>query len=313
MPAFYRFASAVFMAACLSMLSGCKATTVQRSDESFDAIVAAPMFSHGGPRVLFDDGHNNFHRSDGRYAPFVTLMRNDGFAVTSNTAPFSAASLEGYDLLVIANADGPTPGAPAFADAEVDAVAAWVQSGGSLLLIADHSPFGRAADAMAQRFGVQMLDAHVKDEHNSDPSVSSPFFLLYTRGNGLIADHPITNGRSEAERLDRLITFGGQALRILTAGEPLLRLSPDAQIVRNLKEPAISEAVGANAAAAVALTQGQGRVVIIGEAAALTAQVITGDTAKTFGVTELRIGMSRGDIDNKQLALNIARWLARRL
>jgi hypothetical protein len=133
------------------------------------------------------------------------------------------------------------------------------------------------------------------------------------RENGLIADHPITRGRSDAEHLDRLITFGGQALRIPMTAEPLLRLSPDAQIVKNLNEPTITEAVGANAAAAVALTPGQGRVVIVGEAAALTAQVITGDTAKSFGVTELRIGMSRGDIDNKQFALNIARWLAHRL
>jgi hypothetical protein len=306
------FASAVLIAACLIALSGCKATHVQRSDDSFDAIVAVPMFSKDGPRILFDDGHNNFHRSDGRYAPFVTLMRNDGFVVTSNTAPFSAESLAASDILVIANADGPTPGAPAFTESEVEAVAAWVEGGGSLLLIADHSPFGRAANAMAQRFGVDMLDAHLKDEHNSDLSVTSPFFLLFTRENGLIADHPITRGRSDAEHLDRLVTFGGQALRIRT-GEPLLRLSPDAQIVRNLKDPTVTEAVGADAAAAVALTPGRGRVVIMGEAAALTAQVITGDPVKAFGVKELRIGMSRGDIDNKQFALNIARWLARRL
>lgn len=296
----------VLIAACLA-LSACKSATVQRSDDSFDAIVATPMFGNDGPRVLFDDGHNNFHRSDGRYAPFVTLVRNDGFAVTSNTTPFSAASLEGYDLLVIANALGPEPETPAFTAAEIEAVAAWVERGGSLLLIADHSPFGRAAEAMAQRFGVQMLDAHVKDEHHSDPSVNSQFFLLFSRENGLIADHPITRG------LNRLITFGGQALRMQTTGEPLLRLSPEAQIVRNLKEPTVTEAVGANGAAALALTLGRGRVVIFGEAAALTAQVITGDTAKSFGLTELRIGMSRTDIDNKQLALNIVRWLAGRL
>ena len=145
------FASAIVMAACLSALSACKTTHVQRSDETFDAIVAAPMFSNDGPRVLFDDGHNNFHRSDGRYAPFVTLVRNDGFAVTSNTAPFSTASLEGYDILVIANALGPEPGTPAFAAEEVEALGAWVERGGALLLVADHSPFGLAADAMAQR------------------------------------------------------------------------------------------------------------------------------------------------------------------
>ena len=287
----------------LLVLSGCR-THVQQADASFDALVAEPMFRGNGPRLLFDDAHNNFHRSDGRYAPFVTLMRNDGVVVTSNTQPFSAESLKGQDILVIANADGATPGAPAFTPAEVEAVGAWVEGGGSLLLIADHSPFGRAADVLAQRFGVAMLDAHLKDPQHSDPG-PSPFFLLFTRENGLLAEHPITRG------LDRLVTFGGQALRVQSPADALLRLSPDAQIVKDRAKPDVSEPVGANAAAAVALTPGRGRVVIMGEAAALTAQVITGEPAKPFGVAELRIGMSRTDLDNKQFALNIVRWLAR--
>ena len=288
----------------LVLLSGCHAAHVQQADPSFDALVASPAFNGNGPRLLFDDAHRNFHRSDGRYAPFVTLMRNDGYSVTANAQPFRAASLEGHDILVIANAEGAETGAPAFTPEEVEAVAGWVERGGSLLLIADHSPFGRAADALARRFGVAMLDSHLKDPAHSESA--SPFFLLFTRENGLLAEHPITRG------LDRLVTFGGQALRIESAGEVLLRLAPDAQIVRDRTKPDVSEPVGANAAAAVALTPGRGRVVIMGEAAALTAQVITGEPAKPFGVVELRIGMSRTDLDNKQFALNVVRWLARR-
>jgi hypothetical protein len=285
----------------------CKSPHPQISDPTFDAVVAAPAFRGHGPRVLFDDGHRNFHRSDGRYAPFVTLVRNDGFVVTSNTKPFDAASLKMHDILIIVNAEGETTGAPAFTAEEIAAVGAWVDGGGSLLLVADHSPFGRAANAMSERFGVTMLDNHLKDETHHDPSLPGPFFLLFTRENGLLAEHPITRG------LNRVVTFGGQALRVHGPAELLLRLSPDARIVRDLKQPAVTEPAGPNAAHAVALTRGRGRVVIIGEAAALTAQVITGDAAKPFGVKELRIGMSRGDIDNKQLALNIVRWLARGL
>ncbi|HYC88684.1 MAG TPA: DUF4350 domain-containing protein [Thermoanaerobaculia bacterium] len=298
----------VFVASLLtaSLLAACHASHIQRSDASFDAIVAAPMFTGNGPRLLFDEAHHNFHRSDGRYAPFVTLMRNDGLTVTANAQPFTAASLRDHDILVIANAEGASTGAPAFTEAEIDAVAGWVEGGGALLLIADHSPFGRAADALSQRFGVAMLDAHLKDVQHSDPG-PSPFFLLFTRENGLLAEHPITKG------LDRIVTFGGQALRVQSPEATLLRLSPDAQIVKDRAKPDISEPVGANAAAAVALTPGRGRVVIMGEAAALTAQVLTGEPAKPFGVAELRIGMSRTDIDNKQFALNIVRWLARRL
>lgn len=275
----------------------------QVPDASFDALVAAPRFRGDGPRLLFDDAHQNFHRSDGRYAPFVTLMRNDGFVVTPNAAPFTAESLRGHDLLVIANARGASEDAPAFTDAEVDAVAAWVEGGGALLLIADHSPFGRAAAALSQRFGVEMLDAHLKDEAHKDPTAPSPFFLLFTRENGLLGEHAITRD------VQRIVTFGGQALRVRGDDGVLLRLSPDARIVRDRAKPDDNEPVGANGAAAVALTHGRGRVAIIGEAAALTAQVITGDAAKAMGLDELRIGMSRTDLDNKQFALNVVRWL----
>ena len=288
-------------------IAACRSSHTQTSDPLFDAVVAAPAFRGHGPRVLFDDGHRNFHRSDGRYAPFVTLLRNDGCVVTSNMNAFERGSLKPYDVLVIANAEGETTGAPAFTAEEVEAVGAWVEGGGALLLIADHSPFGRAANALSERFGVSMLDAHLKDETHHDPTLPGPFFLLFTRENGLLGEHPITRG------LNRVVTFGGQALRVHAPAELLLRLSPDARIVRDLKQPAVTEPAGADAAHAVALTRGKGRAVIIGEAAALTAQVITGDGAKPFGVKELRFGMSREDIDNKQFALNIVRWLARAL
>jgi hypothetical protein len=303
----------IVVLAVVFMLAGCHTAHVQTSDSTFDAIVATPAFRGNGPRLLFDDAHHNFHRSDGRYAPFVTLMRNDGFVVTSNAGAFDASSLSGHNVLVIANAEGETTGGPAFTAAEIEAVAAWVAGGGALLLIADHSPFGRAANALSERFGVSMLDAHLKDETHKDPTLPSPFFIVFSRENGLLADHPITRGMTETDRIERVVTFGGQALRATGAVQPLLRLSPDARIVRDRAQPSVGEPAGPDAVHAVAIEHGRGRVVIAGEAAALTAQVITGDTAKAAGVTELRVGMSRSDLDNKQVALNIARWLVRRL
>ena len=289
-----RTAAIIFVVA-----AACAPNHVQVSDPTFHALVARPAHRAGaGPRVLFDDAHENFHKSDGRYAPFVRLVRNDGFTVESNTRTFDAASLNGYDVLVIVNADA------AFTESETKAVADWVEGGGALLLVADHSPFGRMANPMAERFGVTMLDAHLKDETHSDPSLPGPFFLLFTRENGLIGDHEITRG------INRITTFGGQALRARGDVTPLLRLSPDARIVPDRTKPQISEPAGADAVHAVALQRGRGRVVIIGEAAALTAQVITGDAAKAAGVTELRVGLSREGIDNKQFTLNIVRWLA---
>ena len=60
-------------------------------------------------------------------------------------------------------------------------------------------------------------------------------------------------------------------------------------------------------ATGVALTFGEGRVVVLGEAAMLSAQV--------FRVPgrELRLGMEYPACDNRQLALNIMHWLSRLL
>ena len=42
----------------------------------------------------------------GRYAPFVALLTHDGYRVTPNRDPFTAKTLAGYNLLVIAGARG---------------------------------------------------------------------------------------------------------------------------------------------------------------------------------------------------------------
>jgi len=43
---------------------------------------------------------------------------------------------------------------PAFTEQECDAVSEVVRNGGALLLIADHAPFGAAAQILAKRFDV---------------------------------------------------------------------------------------------------------------------------------------------------------------
>jgi hypothetical protein len=91
--------------------------------------------------------HNNFHTPAGRYRPLAELLRNDGYRIGELRTSFAAASLDPVDVLVIANALGPDghEGRAAFTEDEEVAVASWVRRGGSLLLIADHVPFGSAA------------------------------------------------------------------------------------------------------------------------------------------------------------------------
>src|SRR6266545_7899854 len=100
----------------------------QIADPKFDATVTHPAYAKNGPKVLFDEAHNNFHTASGRYKPFADLITNDGYQVTPNKERFSAQTLKGFDLLVISNALGaprmnqPEAGNPAFSDGECDAV-----------------------------------------------------------------------------------------------------------------------------------------------------------------------------------------------
>jgi hypothetical protein len=140
----------------------------QEADLTFDASVKNPAYTTTHPKVLFDEAHFNFHTAGGRYKPFADMVTNDGYRVTSNKEKFAAQSLNGFDVLVIANAGAAQQGSadrskPAFTDAECDAVREWVRGGGALLLIADHAPAGAAAAILASRFDVDMSKGFTAD------------------------------------------------------------------------------------------------------------------------------------------------------
>jgi len=277
----------------------------QVADPNFDTKVARPAHTKKGPKVLFDEAHNNFHTSGGRYKPFADLIAGDGHRITPNKKPFTAATLKPFDILVISNALGapqmnaPDASKPAFTDAECDAVRDWVRSGGSLLFIADHAPMGAAAETLAARFGVGMSKAYTLDPSHTIPEENNPGSIVYTRENKLLGDHPITRGREEAERVNRVIAFTGQSLKGPAGSVAFMKLADtalDAMPGSNKQVSAARRAQG------LAFTFGKGRVVVMGEAGMLSAQ-LAGPDKKPFG-------MNRPGIDNRQLALNIMRWLS---
>lgn len=273
-------------------------------DPDFDARVADPAYRKNGPRVVIDEAHHNVHTASGGYKPFADLIAADGYRIESNRAPFTPETLKDWDVLVIANPRGASPDAPladrgkaAFTDAEADAVRDWVKAGGSLLLIADHFPIGSAARILAGRFGVDMSNGWTEDPRLKE-GVGA---LAFQRKDGSLADHPITRGRRRSERIERVGTFLGQSLAGPPGSVPLLRLSSEA---RDLLPPEKQEAVSAaGRSQGLALTSGRGRVVVLGEAAMLTAQ----------RVKHVQFGLSAPGFDNRQLALNILHWLTRKL
>lgn len=280
-----------------------------------------PYFAAGtGPRIGIDEAHRNFHTAGGMFAPFAEAARADGFRVAAHREPFTAESLAGLDILVIANALAerndpqaggtwtlPTPSA--FTIAEIDAVDAWVQAGGRLWLIADHMPFPGAAEALAARFGFRVSNgfAFATDEHGK----VNPETIQHTRADGRItADHPITEGRGPHERVSSVRSFTGQAFTVPDDAEVLLRMPNHAVSLMpaeawKFDATTPKQAVG-DWAVIAARDHGRGRVVMSGEAAMLSARYVRLESGAWepvgFHVPEAH--------ENLVLVLNALRWLA---
>jgi hypothetical protein len=285
----------------------------QRADYGWRPHVRTPAFASSRPRVVVDEAHENASTASftNRYWPFARLLRADGCDVRRGKVRFTAESLSGVSVLVVANAAGaPKPqlfginvpvrtdrkrSDPAFTPSEIEAVKGWVENGGSLLLVADHAPFGAAAADLAAAFGVKMHAgfAEVPGE------VSDP--LLFSVENGRLGDHPILRGNGPGTEVGRVMTFTGQSLDGPPGSTVLLRL-PDTAVEAVPRGDALVEE-RAGEAQGLAFERGKGRVVVFGEAGMLTAQVAGWEP----------FGMNVPGNDNERLVLNVVRWLAKRL
>ena len=277
----------------------------QIADPHFDARVDKPAFTKNFPRVLFDEAHNNIDTTTGRYKPFADLLFNDGYHIAVNRQPFTKTSLATHKILVIVNplggedVDDEGADGPAFTPAECEVVHDWVRSGGALLLIADRAPFGSAAETLAKRLGIDMSKGDTVDQANADKEFNTPSVLLYSRANHLLAEHAITNGRSDADRVNRVIVFSGQSLKGPEGSEAFLKLADTAE--NEIAPPGKNDST-AGRAQGIAFRSGKGRVVVLGDAAMLSAQLTGSDNQP--------VGMNVPGIDNRQLTLNIMHWLS---
>ncbi|HXV16643.1 MAG TPA: hypothetical protein VD758_07685 [Gemmatimonadaceae bacterium] len=251
-----------------------RASGPQVADTVFNPPVLDPAFKTGhGPRVLLDEAHFNFHTVDGRYAPFAKILRRDGFVIEPLREKFTKESLAPARILVIANAtaernkggDWTLPTPSAFTRQEIEAVRQWVIDGGSLLLIADHMPFGGAASDLASAFGIFMTNGYATDKTCSADE------FQFKRSDGTLVNHPIIRGRNARERIDSVRSFTGQAFRASPNVKPLMVLAPETVLLFPSQAWKFSDATPRIAAdqmlQGAALTIGRGRVAAFGEAA----------------------------------------------
>jgi len=287
-------------------------------DRDFQSRVSGPAYRTDGPIVLFDEGHLNTHTTTAGYKPLADLLRSDGYRLQVLRQPVGAADLAGVSVLVLALARGANDANddPAYTEAEGAVIEGWVRSGGSLLLVTDHWPYGSAASSLARRFGVEMGTGLAEDAAHHDPERGASH-LVFSGENGLLRDHPVVRGRSPAERVRRVLTFTGQSLRGPDSAVPFLALS-DVATERPPGPPRVERARGdvrvemeygdpvsaAGRAQGLALERDAGRVIVLGEAGMLRAQRPRNGPP---------VGMNAPGYDNRRLALNVLHWLSRLL
>jgi hypothetical protein len=150
-----------------------------------------------------------------------------------------------------------------------------------------------------------MRAAYTTDHERADDGRAS--ILSYSAGRGLADSHPIIKGRDSTEAVRRVVCFTGQSLSGPPGAVSLLTLSEHAVdlLVRlgdNLDhvKPEQRRAAGGRSQG-LAFTFGKGRVVVLAEAAMLTAQVA--------GSRRTPVGMNAPGNDDRQFALNVMRWL----
>ncbi len=295
------------------------AWTERGADLGYDTSVKEPALTQRRPKVLFDHGHNNSHSITGRFAPFADLIRSDGCEVASASSPITPALLAGRDVLVIVNASGPEGGrdSSAFSDPEIIAITEWVSAGGSLLLAADHHPYGAAAAALSRAFSVRMMGGWCDDEASVFAGTADAGAIAFERAQQMLGEHPILSGRGPEEAVGTVVTFTGQSLLAPEGATPLLRCAETA--VDRVPTSSKSVTTGSTTTTTfetkdtsapghcqgLAMPFGRGRVVVLGEAAMLSAQ--------TDVKSGLKFGMNVPGVDNRRFVLNTVRWLAREL
>ncbi len=278
---------------------------------------AYPAVAARHPRVLFDTAHfNNTHTPTGTYRGFAELIRNDGYIVTANTGKIDSGALTGYDIFVLAT---PQPFQdslvnwgdssitatnwtnPALTDEECNAIVAWVQGGGALLLVTGHTPRAFWSAQLGGYFGVDVHNSYAADSVNSEqPNETVPrgAWIVYSRENGLLPDHPLTSGRWSTERVRRVRVNGSASLSGPPGSYAFLRLGSSAYewiyYDFSFRRGARFRVAGAaGRSQGLTLRHGKGRVVVLAPSGLFTERLI-----------------GRPDTDHRQLALNVLHWLS---
>jgi len=194
-------------------------------------------------RVLFDEAHSESwsiradvaermqasHPADASLAAAAAALERRDFTVAANeSGPLDAAALAAADVLVIAHPSESRweattgVGEPRLGAEEIDAVAAWVEAGGGLIVLGEteQDKYGNNLNELLARFGIEIENATVQDyEHHAG---DAPSWIL--------ADlvRPDGSGPDPLAGVDRACFYRAGTLALRNGGRVLARTSPTA-------------------------------------------------------------------------------------
>ncbi|WP_440055448.1 DUF4350 domain-containing protein [Pseudoalteromonas sp. T1lg65] len=293
----------------------------QDADPTFIPKNTLKSFSkENSPVVLVDEAHHNFLTASGRYKPFSQVLKSDGYTVRSTTSYLTLEHLKNADILVIANAldknrsDWNPPFTNAFNDEEVSNIKKWLHQGGSLFLVADHTPFPKVIENLTSELGFVFSNGHVGHAmfHTDNNTLGAHEITLreskptssYYAPTSLVS---MTENQSQFLGITQVRSFGGSAFKppkeatsLLTLGQSAVSILPEVPFEVTADTPRVSVASWSQGAV---MRLGKGRVAVFAEGMMFSSQLDT-KTGNKIGL------VSAGAEQNERFLLNVMAWLA---
>lgn len=232
-----------------------------------------PGLAVAGPVVLFDEGHGQ------RFLPglegplhlsgLAGVFKEAGYTLRTSPAPLSYNLLKGIDVLIISGAFKP------LGREEIDAVQAFVASGGGLAVMLHIAP---PLAGLLHRFEVDFTNGTLREANHVIEG--NPLDFRVTD----LANHPLLAG------LDSFSVYGTWALRGTAAyARNLARTTSRSWVDLNRDNQSGRDDVVQSFAVLVGGQLGDGRFAVFGDDALFQNRFL--------------------DSRNRQLALNLAGWL----